>query len=458
MPEPHEQRLDSWKEIAEYLSRDVRTARRWEQERGLPVHRLPGRQRSAVFAFPEELKCWMESQADSKVSATVISEELPPTPLPPAPRPSTWRGALMATGLALLVWWAVVAIRTRGFAPLDHLGFDVDQISGFTRQGGLLWRHALKPGQMAVKDPAAQQFIGLMGNRRLTLAVTEDLAPPWPGAHLRALRPTDGRQLWDWHPSDTLRFGQDAYGPPWKFSAMAVATTAPARIAVAVHHRTWWPSTVTLLDANGQPQGEFINSGWITFLFFGSGRFAADLFAGGVSNARDGGALAILNRDAFQAHSPELPGTTFACLTCPGSGPEHYFVFPRSELNRITGQTFNTVIDVTVTAFGFEVQTSEGLATTAIYDFGLDFTLRRARFGERYWDWHRRLEAEGRIHHSVAECPDRFGPGPVAAWSPDRGWQELRPQAFEARAVGLGAAQIARTPVSHRLSHQAPGR
>ena len=32
-------RLDSWKEIAAYLNRSVRTVTRWEREESLPVHR-----------------------------------------------------------------------------------------------------------------------------------------------------------------------------------------------------------------------------------------------------------------------------------------------------------------------------------------------------------------------------------------------------------------------------------
>ncbi len=55
---PPEQVLDSWKEIAAYLRRDVRTARRWEQTRGLPVHRLPGDGRAPVFAVRGELDRW----------------------------------------------------------------------------------------------------------------------------------------------------------------------------------------------------------------------------------------------------------------------------------------------------------------------------------------------------------------------------------------------------------------
>jgi len=51
--------LNSWKEIAYYLGRDVRTVRRWEKERGLPVHRVPGGKRSGVFAYPAEIDGWL---------------------------------------------------------------------------------------------------------------------------------------------------------------------------------------------------------------------------------------------------------------------------------------------------------------------------------------------------------------------------------------------------------------
>lgn len=54
-------RLDSWKEIAAFLHRDARTVRRWERERGLPVHRVPGGERSGVFAYVRELESWLHA-------------------------------------------------------------------------------------------------------------------------------------------------------------------------------------------------------------------------------------------------------------------------------------------------------------------------------------------------------------------------------------------------------------
>jgi len=53
--------LNSWKEIAGYLGRGVRTVQRWEQELQLPVHRIGKGKRSPVFATVHELKFWIST-------------------------------------------------------------------------------------------------------------------------------------------------------------------------------------------------------------------------------------------------------------------------------------------------------------------------------------------------------------------------------------------------------------
>src|SRR5262249_60140307 len=57
---PKKKRLDSWKEIAAFFARAERTVKRWEAERGLPVHRVPGGGRGAVFAYSNELADWLK--------------------------------------------------------------------------------------------------------------------------------------------------------------------------------------------------------------------------------------------------------------------------------------------------------------------------------------------------------------------------------------------------------------
>jgi Tol biopolymer transport system component len=54
--------LESWKAIAAYFGRGVRTVQRWESEEGLPVHRLAHDTGGNVYARREELAAWWESR------------------------------------------------------------------------------------------------------------------------------------------------------------------------------------------------------------------------------------------------------------------------------------------------------------------------------------------------------------------------------------------------------------
>jgi len=58
--------LNSWKEIASYLGRGVRTVQRWERELQLPVHRIGVGSRSPVFAFEHEVRSWLHTTSPGK--------------------------------------------------------------------------------------------------------------------------------------------------------------------------------------------------------------------------------------------------------------------------------------------------------------------------------------------------------------------------------------------------------
>ena len=53
--------LNSWKEIALYMGRAVRTVQRWEEDCRLPVRRPRGRKRSSVFALSSEIDLWLQT-------------------------------------------------------------------------------------------------------------------------------------------------------------------------------------------------------------------------------------------------------------------------------------------------------------------------------------------------------------------------------------------------------------
>ena len=69
--------LNSWKEIAAYLNRGVRTVQRWETALSLPVRRPRGKQRSAVIAMRSELDGWLRSCPLQEIEQTTENGALP---------------------------------------------------------------------------------------------------------------------------------------------------------------------------------------------------------------------------------------------------------------------------------------------------------------------------------------------------------------------------------------------
>lgn len=78
-------RLDSWKEIAAYLKRGVRTVRRWERQEGLPVRRHIHGKQATVYAFSQEIDEWLKGRSAQEGAAWVHPVH--------APQASSWPGS-----------------------------------------------------------------------------------------------------------------------------------------------------------------------------------------------------------------------------------------------------------------------------------------------------------------------------------------------------------------------------
>src|SRR6187401_1727936 len=94
-------RLDSWKEIAAYLKRSVRTVTRWEREEGLPIHRHLHSKSGSVYAYKAELDEWWTNrgaQIDRRSSETESSRT-----------PHSRRAWLVATAVVALLGLSAIA-------------------------------------------------------------------------------------------------------------------------------------------------------------------------------------------------------------------------------------------------------------------------------------------------------------------------------------------------------------
>ena len=89
-------RLESWKEIAAYLRRDVTTVQRWEKTEELPIHRHLHLKQGSVYASKGELDKWREVRLAASASPpAVVTSERGPHP---------WKiaiAALLAVAIAI---------------------------------------------------------------------------------------------------------------------------------------------------------------------------------------------------------------------------------------------------------------------------------------------------------------------------------------------------------------------
>ncbi|MGH9737682.1 MAG: tetratricopeptide repeat protein [Candidatus Acidiferrales bacterium] len=113
---PIEERLDSWKEIAAHLGRDVTTVQRWEKREAMPVHRHLHDKRGSVYALGSELDAWQQGRKPVAIDGDKEPEQESPTFVEgqrrgiTALRYSRW--ALLA-GLATVALLGVVYIMSR---------------------------------------------------------------------------------------------------------------------------------------------------------------------------------------------------------------------------------------------------------------------------------------------------------------------------------------------------------
>jgi tetratricopeptide (TPR) repeat protein len=101
--------LDSWKEIAVYLNRSVRTCQRFERKLGLPIHRIDDSHRARVFAYKEEIDHWLEKTQHSEKQAIIGKSSLKKLFFPIF--------AVLAIIVAALIIWQLLPEKKPYLAP-----------------------------------------------------------------------------------------------------------------------------------------------------------------------------------------------------------------------------------------------------------------------------------------------------------------------------------------------------
>ncbi|HTW31208.1 MAG TPA: hypothetical protein VMD76_05990, partial [Candidatus Sulfotelmatobacter sp.] len=174
-------RLDSWKEIASFLGRAERTVKRWETERGLPVHRIPGGGRSAVFAYSNELADWLKGRTedldeDSSGEVENLKSDFVAAPTPSAAPAPAVPQAVKNWPLPRIAAWIVPLLLAAGlitYLSADHTGSPVKVIA--SRQPASPEANNLSIGPDSVAVLPFTNVRGNAGTDYLSDGITESL-------------------------------------------------------------------------------------------------------------------------------------------------------------------------------------------------------------------------------------------------------------------------------------------
>ena len=177
-PEP----LDSWKDIAAYLKRDVSTVQRWEKREGMPVHRHLHGKLGSVYAYPAELDAWWQSRLRrGETPAGEPIEEVAPEP-PKSRHRVLWAAAaiLAAVIAGTLIWFAE---RSEYFwqNPLSNAKFvRLTEFEG-TEHAGAISRDGRFVAFLADRDGPEDVWVTQVGTgqfHNLTRGAVGDLVNP----------------------------------------------------------------------------------------------------------------------------------------------------------------------------------------------------------------------------------------------------------------------------------------
>ena len=163
-------RLDSWKEIAAYLRRSVRTVTRWEKHEGLPVHRHIHSKTGTVYAYKVEVDAWWNTrgkQLDGLPSDSVTN------------RPAWFRSA----GFIAFACAAIVVVTAAWFASMRTAPNRLAKLVPLTAYPGIEGPPSLSPdGNQVAFERNGDVYVKQVGSEavvQLTHSPAVEDSPAW---------------------------------------------------------------------------------------------------------------------------------------------------------------------------------------------------------------------------------------------------------------------------------------
>ena len=389
--------MSSWKEIAAYLGVNVRTAQKWEAERGLPVRRAPGG-RGRVMVSMEELDAWLQAPREAEA--------------PGAAGAARGRRLLARTGILAAAFLLALAVAGAlfDFSGRAPAGWRVvgDALVVVDVNGRKLWT---KTFGYPLADYQRLSSFGLnMGwvgdlDRDGEPEIVFLARPKAGGNPMVYCYSRSGDVRWSFQPGHAAHgFPEELRPPYYPENLLVFGVRGAARIAVASVHHTWFPSQIAILSGEGKLLGEYWHSGHLHSLAVTEASRDGKplLLAGGIANGYRRATLVALDPERAGGVSREenadyqLPGTPAQEIA--------RVLFPRSCISRAK-EPFNEAVSLHVTQTEVMVGVREESSAPAVvmHRFTTEGEYRGAGLSSRFVARHNELEQAKVLDHRLDE-------------------------------------------------------
>jgi hypothetical protein len=453
--------LNGWKEIAAYLGKSPRSAQRWERDLSLPVRRINTAEGgSIVYAHRSELDLWRAGQnalpaasngndhsgevnghdyADAIVDAIAPEIVAARSSVSVAKRSAlgravewsqrpvpVWSAALvvcLAFGTAFAIDWVPLADGQPRTAEIVG-----DELQAFSQGGRLLWTHSFgRVAHVASTSRRPSLVADIDGDGVDELVVPVRFARfPDRSEESDAVVAFDRRGTVRWlvRPEPTLSDGEATFAGPWNVRDLAVGHTPQgSRVWVAYSHNTWRPGLIVEIAPDGTQRIRHVQGGRFYTLHYWPTSRGHFLAAGGSINEFSRPSLVIIDVTGPPSRSPQRDEPLLSCDGCPTADPKAFILFPTSEVTTALVRPYGWVNRGVTHGDELRISTDDGFGEGSVALVTADFRVVEFERSDRYWQAHRNLESQGRLSHTVDQCPDRDQPAQIMVWTPEAGWQ-----------------------------------
>jgi hypothetical protein len=433
-------RLDGWKEIADYLGKAVRTAQRWERELGMPVHRLMGTGREIIFAFRSEIDRWLLSDEQAHNSQTEGYSPDPPDPqqqdlepgaattAPGAPSEklrwyrksglvSSWAWistTALVVGIFVVLWNYSTA---NAVGPPEQAHVDSRRLVVLDGRGRQVWEKMFEaPFLMSRYTPEALLFaqppiwIGdLDGDSRREAVILYDPVTRVRSGCLLLCYSDQGEEKWRFNPGKTVRDAVKNYDPPFtiqNFIVSDLSGSGKRSVLITSHHFSDYPNRFVMLDEHGKQVSDYWHSGFLELIdtmdLDKDG--VQEILLAGVNNGYGAAVLVVLDPRDFRGASRQPLGDPYQLQDFESGRETAMLLFPRSCINQRSKQ-FNQAVMLVASGETIRVEVGESEDDAAVR---VTFLLNRnlkvidVSVTDRFKDVHRQLWLDGKLDHEYS--------------------------------------------------------